>query len=364
MSDSLECAFAPVLAADTDARVVVDPWAPGALATLGARRPANVLVIGSELTGVDVALHLIARGSTVTLLSRNGALPHRFRYTGAPADVPHLDALGSEISLEQLRGALDADLTQAREAGKDWRQVIDAIRPHTARLWRSMGWEDQRRFLREDLRQWEIVRHRMPPTIADAIDTAIGGGQLTVAAGEVADVGRAVGFRRRSLRGRASSVRPAMRPGLSRLASRHVGRPGGRRSHQVVPGSGAATIAGRRADPVLSVELESGVLPGSRRGRLASTARTQRIAHEREAHHETSHAPAAAGRRGGGRRWLDPDTDRRGLAERVAAEHDAADRLKRRPDAARYGDAIAGHKMLAEALAAAALAEMGAAVLP
>ena len=84
MPDSLERAFAPVLAAGTDGKVVVDPWAPGALAALGARRPASVLVIGSGLTGVDVALHLIARGATVTLLSRNGALPRRFRATGAP----------------------------------------------------------------------------------------------------------------------------------------------------------------------------------------------------------------------------------------------------------------------------------------
>ncbi|WP_163694338.1 hypothetical protein [Mycolicibacterium sarraceniae] len=44
MPDSLERAFAPVLAADTDGKVVVDPWAPGALAALGARRPSNVMV--------------------------------------------------------------------------------------------------------------------------------------------------------------------------------------------------------------------------------------------------------------------------------------------------------------------------------
>ncbi|WP_319432996.1 FAD/NAD(P)-binding protein [Mycobacterium sp. RTGN5] len=188
MPDSLERAFAPVLAADTDGKVVVDPWAPGALAALGARRPATVLVIGSGLTGVDVALHLVARGATVTLLSRNGALPQRFRNAGAPAALPHLDALGTEVTLEELRAALRADLEHARETGLDWRQVIDAVRPHTSRLWRSLGWEDQRRFLREDLRQWEIVRHRMPPTIADAIDAAIECGQLTVAAGEVADV--------------------------------------------------------------------------------------------------------------------------------------------------------------------------------
>jgi uncharacterized NAD(P)/FAD-binding protein YdhS len=188
MPDSLERAFAPVLAAGTDGRVVLDPWAPGALADLGALRPANVLVIGSGLTGVDVALHLIARGATVTLLSRHGALPRRFRATGAPTGLPNLDALDAEVSLEQLRSALAADLAHARDAGVDWRRVIDAVRPHTARLWRSLGWEDQRRFLREDLRQWEVLRHRMPPTIADAIYAAIDGGQLVIEAGDVADV--------------------------------------------------------------------------------------------------------------------------------------------------------------------------------
>ena len=88
-----------------------------------------------------------------------------------------------------MRTALAADLAQAREAGSDWRQVIDALRPRTARLWRSLGWEDQRRFLREDLRQWAVgLRHRMPPTIAEGIHAAIDSGQLNIEAGEVADV--------------------------------------------------------------------------------------------------------------------------------------------------------------------------------
>lgn len=188
LPDSLERAFAPVLAAETEGKVVVDPWAPGALAALSARRPRSVLVIGSGLTGVDVALHLMARGAEVTLLSRHGELPRRFRATGAPCELPHLDALPATVSLEQLRAALAADLAQARSAGLDWRQVIDAVRPHTPRLWRSLGWEDQRRFVREDLRQWEVLRHRMPPTVADAVYAAIDRGQLAIEAGEVADV--------------------------------------------------------------------------------------------------------------------------------------------------------------------------------
>jgi uncharacterized NAD(P)/FAD-binding protein YdhS len=106
----------------------------------GARRYANVVVIGSGLTGIDVALHLIARGATVTLISRHGAVPRPFRDTGAPSDLPNLDALGVDVSLEQLRTALGADFAHARGAGLNWRQVIDGVRPRTARLWQSLGW--------------------------------------------------------------------------------------------------------------------------------------------------------------------------------------------------------------------------------
>ena len=188
MPESLDRAFAPVLADGPTDKIVVDPWAAGALSCLDKRRPASVVVIGSGLTGVDVALHLIARGATVTMVSRHGSLPKRFRATAPLTELPNLDALPGEVSLEQLRDAFAADLTRAKGNGADWRQVIDGLRPRTASLWRKLNWEDQRRFLREDLRQWDVLRHRMPPTIADAIEAAIDSGQLVVEAGEVADV--------------------------------------------------------------------------------------------------------------------------------------------------------------------------------
>jgi uncharacterized NAD(P)/FAD-binding protein YdhS len=187
MPESLARAIAPVLTAAGSCAVVEDPWAPGALGRLVACKPARVLVIGSGLTGVDVALHLVARGSEVTLVSRHGDLPRRHRVTGPPADLRAVTVLPEHTDLDSLRLALRRDLDEARAAGCDWRQVIDALRPHTARLWRSLGWTDQRRFLREDLRGWEVVRHRMPPSIAAAIDEARASGRLTVVAAEVAE---------------------------------------------------------------------------------------------------------------------------------------------------------------------------------
>ena len=162
MPEPLVRALAPVLGHASDV-VTEDPWTPGALGRLVARKPGQVLVIGSGLTGVDVALHLLARGADVTMVSRHGELPRRHRPVGPPVEVPTVAALEGAISLEVLRAAVAADAQAATASGADWRQAIDALRPHTARLWRSLGWSDQRRFLREDLRGWEVLRHRMPP---------------------------------------------------------------------------------------------------------------------------------------------------------------------------------------------------------
>src|SRR5439155_9909264 len=62
-------------------RVVDDPWAPGALARLGAvTRPGEtVLLVGTGLTAVDVALSIATSRRRVVAVSRNGQLPRAHR---------------------------------------------------------------------------------------------------------------------------------------------------------------------------------------------------------------------------------------------------------------------------------------------
>jgi len=186
MPEPLARALAPATGG-APCKLVEDPWAPGALVRLDALKPNRVLVVGSGLTGVDIALHLLARNVEVSLISRHGELPRRHRRCGPPAALPNIGALDRADGLEALRAAIGRDLEAARSAGLDWRQVFDALRPHTARLWRALSWQDQRRFLREDLRQWEVLRHRMPPSVASSVDRAMASGRLTVLAGEVAE---------------------------------------------------------------------------------------------------------------------------------------------------------------------------------
>lgn len=181
-------ALGPVLESTARDAVVLDPWATGALAKLTARKPERVLVVGSGLTGVDVALHLLARGIEVTLVSRHGELPRPHVLGLHPRDVPALAELSESCALESLRAALASELEAAQGAGDDWRQVIDGIRPITARLWRSLSADDQRRFLREDLRSWEVLRHRMPPRVAAGIEAGRESGRLSIVAAELAEV--------------------------------------------------------------------------------------------------------------------------------------------------------------------------------
>jgi uncharacterized NAD(P)/FAD-binding protein YdhS len=184
--EPLARALAPASSA-APCRVVDDPWAPGALVRLDTLKPSRVLVVGSGLTGVDVALHLLARNVEVTLLSRHGQLPRRHRRCGPAAPLPNVDAVNPGDGLDALRTAFQRDIEAARYRGMNWRQVVDALRPHTPRLWHSLTWQDQRRFLREDLRQWEVLRHRMPPSVASAVDEALSSGRLAIVAGEVAE---------------------------------------------------------------------------------------------------------------------------------------------------------------------------------
>lgn len=190
--ESLERALAPACAS-SPCSVVLDPWAPGALTRLDATKPQRVLVVGSGLTGVDVASHLMARKAEVTLASRHGQLPRRYRSAGPPASLPNVASLEDRCDLDSLRAAVMGDFETARAKGQDWRQVVDALRPHTVRLWRALSWQDQRRFLREDMRQWEVLRHRMPPSTASIVDNAVASGQLTVVAGEIVEARQADG---------------------------------------------------------------------------------------------------------------------------------------------------------------------------
>ena len=157
-------------------------WSPAALEDLP--NEGSVLLIGSGLTSVDMAAALDARGfrGTIHVLSRHGLMPQRHK------EACQWAQFWNEDSPRTARGLLSLIRGQVRDAdaaGMDWRGVIDALRPATQAIWRSLPNDERRRFLRHARAYWEIHRHRIAPEIDGVISRLRGEGRLLVHPGRI-----------------------------------------------------------------------------------------------------------------------------------------------------------------------------------
>ncbi|WP_063766942.1 FAD/NAD(P)-binding protein [Streptomyces sp. NRRL S-813] len=162
-------------------RFVADPWAPGALDGVAAE--GDVLLVGTGLTMVDLAVTLARPGRVLHAVSRHGLLPQEhLPVAAAAAQPPQLDAAHG---LDALRRGVRRYLAAGRRSRGDWRPAMDGLRPVTAALWQQLSTADRRRFVEEDLRTWEVHRHRVAPATAVALGALRASGRLQVAAAEV-----------------------------------------------------------------------------------------------------------------------------------------------------------------------------------
>ncbi|SNT09076.1 Uncharacterized NAD(P)/FAD-binding protein YdhS [Sphingopyxis indica] len=156
---------------------VRDPWATAF--EEGLPEDASVLVVGTGLTAIDVILRLDARGhkGLITAMSRRGLRPHR-----------HLEGLSwPKPVLARPAPDLSALVRWARTeaAQRDWRLVIDSLRPVTQMMWASADREKRARFLRHLRPYWDVHRHRLAPAVAARIDALIASGRLRFRAGKI-----------------------------------------------------------------------------------------------------------------------------------------------------------------------------------
>ncbi|MET9499404.1 FAD/NAD(P)-binding protein [Streptomyces sp. NPDC006552] len=162
-------------------RFLADPWAPGALDTVGAS--GDVLLVGTGLTMVDVAVTLGSPRRVLHAVSRHGILPQAHLAHTAPPFAP--GPLDASCGLDAVRRAVRRHLAVCRRERGDWRPGLDGLRPLTAALWQQLPAADRLRFLREDLRVWEAHRHRLAPGTAARLHDLLAHGGLRVSAGEV-----------------------------------------------------------------------------------------------------------------------------------------------------------------------------------
>lgn len=167
---------------ESSERYAPSAWSAGALQDIP--RNGSVLLVGSGLTSIDVALALKSEGFAghIHILSRHGLMPQTHRQAG------QWPQFWNEQSPRTMRGLLRLVREQVRaalEAGSDWRPVIEALRPVTQKIWQSLPLDERKRFLRHVRAYWEVHRHRIAPEIGEAISKLINDGQATLYAGRV-----------------------------------------------------------------------------------------------------------------------------------------------------------------------------------
>lgn len=217
---------------------VADPWAAGALDPV--RDDSSVLIVGTGLTMVDVALSLgeIEGGPRIRAVSRHGLVPRRHRRGLTNLRRFHIPMETGE--LEPVVAAIFAQICRVAKQGDDWRDVIDSMRPVSPQLWRSLNLADKERFLSEFQRLWDVHRFRMAPDVADRFAALEASGRLVAEANAIVSVEPHGGGARVFLR----------TPGSHELDTVEVDR--------VINCSGAGYDLRRQAPPVLAGLLAAG----------------------------------------------------------------------------------------------------------
>jgi uncharacterized NAD(P)/FAD-binding protein YdhS len=212
----------------------------------------QVLLIGTGLTMVDVAVAAAARNPGVRLfaLSRRGLLPSAQEAARAPVLEQNLDLLAQfgGMSMRQLVAGVRVLARAVQSQGGDWREVIMRIRDVAPALWRNLPDSERRRFLRHVRACWDVHRHRMPPANAAQIAAMRRRGQLQVQAGRILRL-RADGD------GIVAQWRARGRSDVHQL-----------RFDRVVDCSGADRRLARTSDPLLRQLLDAGWISGDASG--------------------------------------------------------------------------------------------------
>ena len=178
----------------------VHPWARGLLEHAAYfhdpwrlpprfRAPHAVLIVGTGLTMVDVALALSLQGGEVPLvrtISRHGLLPLGqtiFRPAAIQGNGEALLSAGE--SIRRVLALSRALAGEVERMGGDWREVVTFIRHLAPQLWQRLPPAERRRFLRHLQPYWDVHRHRVPAHMAARIDHMRRGGRLKVYAGRI-----------------------------------------------------------------------------------------------------------------------------------------------------------------------------------
>jgi uncharacterized NAD(P)/FAD-binding protein YdhS len=150
-------------------------------------RQKNIALIGSGLTAADTIISILNAGwqGTITCYSGRGSLPKS--HLPAYDIAQRIPGFGSTVISQRLSDFMRLVRAEIAKGERDWRYVIDSLRPLSHDIWRSLPETDRRRAAAKYFTLWNIHRHRYAPSIAASIDAAIAAGKLKMVAARVKD---------------------------------------------------------------------------------------------------------------------------------------------------------------------------------
>jgi uncharacterized NAD(P)/FAD-binding protein YdhS len=166
-----------------------NPWDRATLEEVDPQAP--LLILGTGLTAVDCVLAFRNRGhrGRIVLLSSHGHLPLAMSppleqsavFELKPGDPLH--QIVQQVRLQLRRLSPDSPPTPDH-----FQAVAMALRPQFSALWQRLPLSQQRQFLRHVMHTWGQMRHRLPPAVAEHLQTLRLAGDLQLIAGRVLDL--------------------------------------------------------------------------------------------------------------------------------------------------------------------------------
>lgn len=135
----------------------------------------SLLIIGAGLAAIDCWRFLRSEGYTgkIAFASRRAHFPIEHALGAKPAALPKL-AGSSPRKIFALVRRLQS------EGEASFVQLADGLRMQAAEIWNSWSTKEKQQFLRHAKPYWELIRHRVPKTVSDALNSELHSGKITL----------------------------------------------------------------------------------------------------------------------------------------------------------------------------------------
>jgi trehalose-6-phosphate synthase/uncharacterized NAD(P)/FAD-binding protein YdhS len=157
-------------------RYLSSPWSSETVKKLKQRD--DILILGAGLTALDLLVSLDSKKAEgmIYVVSRRGLFPQAHQAHEAKPDW--FGDIEFPNRVRSLMRFIRDEIERGAKEGVDWRAIMDALRPHTQRIWKSLNLAERRRFIRHVRPYWESHRHRAAPAVLKAKEAMISRAQV------------------------------------------------------------------------------------------------------------------------------------------------------------------------------------------